>query len=159
MRPAIRLLIRPYRPGDAPALRHVFEEAVHRLAAADYTEAQRHAWAPRHASAEVWAARMDALRPFVAEIGGAVAGYADLQPEGLIDHLFVAPAFARQGVGRALLEHVLDAARTRTIPSVYANVSRTAEPLFRALGFAVEARQTVVRAGVTLGNARMRRTV
>jgi len=34
--------------------------------------------------------------------GDVMAGYADLQADGLIDHFFVDAGHARRGVGRAL---------------------------------------------------------
>lgn len=148
--------IRSFRPGDAPALRSVFHAAVHRLTSSHYSAEQRAAWAPAEYDAAQWAARMQANQPFVAEAkGGAVAGFADLQPSGCIDMFFVAPAFARQGVGHALMAHIHAQAAQRGLVRLWANVSLAAEPFFAAQGFAVEARQAVERAGVVLHNARM----
>lgn len=148
--------IRSFRPGDAPALRSVFHAAVHHLTSSHYSAEQRAAWAPAEHDAAQWAARMQANQPFVAEAkGGAVAGFADLQPSGYIDMFFVAPAFARQGVGHALMAHIHAQAAQRGLVRLWANVSLAAEPFFAAQGFAVEARQAVERAGVVLHNARM----
>ncbi|MNV40877.1 putative N-acetyltransferase YafP [compost metagenome] len=100
---------------------------------------------------------MRANQPFIAQAidGGAIAGFADLQASGTIDMFFVAPAFARQGVARALMAHLHAQAAQRGITRLNAHVSLTAEPFFAAQGFAVEARQQVERAGVVLHNARM----
>lgn len=150
--------IRSFRPGDAPALRSVFHAAVHHLTSSHYSVEQRAAWAPAEYDASQWAARMQANQPFVAEAdGGTIAGFADLQssPSGYIDMFFVAPVFARQGVGRALMAHIHAQAAQRGLVRLWANVSLAAEPFFVAQGFAVEARQAVERAGVVLHNARM----
>lgn len=148
--------IRSLRPGDAPALRSVFHAAVHRLACGHYSAEQLAAWAPAEYDAAQWAARMQANQPFVAEAGGgAIAGFADLQPGGYIDMFFVAPAFARQGVASVLMAHIHAQAAQQGLVRLWADVSLAAESFFAAQGFAVEARQAVERVGVVLHNARM----
>lgn len=100
---------------------------------------------------------MRAHQPFVAQVRGAaaVAGFADLQANGYIDMFFVAPAYARQGVARALMAHLHTQAVLRGIDRLWAHVSLAAEPFFAAQGFVVEERQEALRAGVVLRNARM----
>ena len=148
--------IRPFCVGDEAALRKVFHASVHGLAHPFYTPAQLQAWAPADYDILAWSERMRTNRPWVAETAdGAIAGFADLQPDGTIDMFFVAPAFAGQGVARALMAHLHAQAAQRGITRLNAHVSLTAEPFFAAQGFAVEARQQVERAGVVLHNARM----
>lgn len=153
--------IRHFRPGDEPALRALFHASVHGLAAKHYTADQVAAWAPAQHDATLWAQRMQAIQPFIAQApdGDTMAGFADLQPNGLIDMLFVAPAFAGQGVARALMAHIHAQAAARGIPRLHAHVSLTAEPFFAAMGFVVQERQEVQRAGVVLRNARMDKTL
>ncbi|MGQ2978798.1 MAG: GNAT family N-acetyltransferase [Polaromonas sp.] len=149
------MLIRNFRPGDAPLLRTVFHSSVHQLAARDYTPEQREAWAPPDHDAAQWAARLQANQPFVAELDGALAGFADLQDSGYIDQFFVAPACAGRGVAKALMARIHQSAASRGITALFADVSLTAEPFFIKSGFAIERRQQVERAGVVLANARM----
>ncbi|NMM79238.1 hypothetical protein B2J89_21630 [Acidovorax sp. SRB_24] len=98
---------------------------------------------------------MRANRPFVAELEGCIAGFADLQPSGTIDHFFVAGDYAARGVGRALMARIHQAAQQAGMPRLWADVSLSAEPFFRRSGFVVEARQQVEVRGVVLANARM----
>ncbi|MDP1912334.1 MAG: GNAT family N-acetyltransferase [Pseudomonadota bacterium] len=149
------MLIRNFRPDDAPLLRTVFYASVHQLAARNYTPEQREAWAPLDHDAAQWAARLQANQPFVAELDGAVAGFADLQDSGYIDQFFVAPACAGRGVAKALMAHIEASAARRGITALFADVSLTAEPFFSVSGFTVEQRQQVERQGVVLRNARM----
>ncbi|MBU0828861.1 MAG: GNAT family N-acetyltransferase [Gammaproteobacteria bacterium] len=153
--PAIH--IRNFRAGDEAALRGVFHASVHGLASTHYTRVQRAAWAPLQHDAAQWAARLCANQPFVAQAegDGAIAGFADLQATGYIDMFFVAPAFAGQGVGRALMAHIHAQAALRGITHLQADVSLAAERFFVASGFVVQERQQVERAGVVLRNARM----
>lgn len=150
-------IVRDFRPADAPALWAVFHSAIHGTARADYSPEQLAAWAPADHDPGKWAARMAGLRPFVAEAGGEIVGYADLQADGYIDHFFVARGWARRGVGSALMRHILGRARERGVVRLYSDVSLTARPFFETFGFVVEAAQQVTVRGVTLDNFRMAR--
>lgn len=81
--------IRRSRPEESPALFKVFYSAVHLVASADYTPEQIEAWAPKEMDATLWEQHILGLNPFVAELDGEVVGYADLQPNGYMDHFFV----------------------------------------------------------------------
>lgn len=80
--------IRRYRPDDAPALWDVYYSAIHQVAATDYSQEQIDAWAPSDFDPSKWAERMRGIAPFVAERDGTIIGYADVQPNGYIDHFF-----------------------------------------------------------------------
>jgi putative acetyltransferase len=82
-------------------------------------------------------------------------GYADLQPNGYIDHFFVAGNHARQGVGQRLMNHLIEQAAVRDISRLEVQASRTAEPFFIRNGFTVVARQQVTVRGVSMPNALM----
>lgn len=75
------------------------------------------------------------LRPFVVEVEGEIAGYADIQPNGYIDHFFVSGAYPRQGVGTLLMSRIHDEAKLLGISELTADVSKTAEPFFLHCGF------------------------
>lgn len=150
---------RACRAGEAPALLAIFRAAVRVTAAGDYRAEQIEAWSPAHwtpAQAEQWIERVRALHPFVAELDGAIAGYADLQDDGLIDHFYVSPDYARRGVGAALMGHVLAQARERGLRSLHSHVSRTAQPFFARHGFETVAQRRPVVRGVEVPNAQMR---
>jgi putative acetyltransferase len=154
--------IRPYNEGEQGALLAIFQSSVHGLAASDYTAEQIAAWAPPlldAASRRAWDSRIDANRPWVVEINGRLVAFADLTQEGYIDQFFVAQNFSRQGIGRALLRHLVDVALTFGLPSLFSHVSLTAQPLFAHFGFEIETHQTVVVRGVALRNAVMRKTL
>ena len=90
--------IRPFLPGDAPALRATFHSFIHPLARQHYTTAQLQAWAPAEYDATQWNERLRTNRPWVAEVDGCIAGFADLQPASYIDPFFVAGERAGRGV-------------------------------------------------------------
>lgn len=151
--------IRACRAGDEGALLAIFRAAVRTTAARDYSAEQIEAWSPAQwtpAECERWIGRVSALHPFVAELDGAIAGYADLQDDGLIDHFYVSPDFARRGVGAALMSHLLALARERGLSAVHAHVSRTAQPFFARFGFVATAQRRPLVRGTYVPNAEMR---
>lgn len=151
------LQVRAFREGDAPALHEVFYSAIHGTASADYTPEQVEAWAPAEFDQAAWAGRMRGIAPFVAEEDGRIVGYADVQPDGYIDHFFVAASAGRRGVGSALMRQIHAAAAERGIGAFYSNVSITARPFFAHWGFVVEAEQRPVARGVPMTNYLMRK--
>lgn len=149
--------IRPFQVGDEPALYRVHHEAIHRVASRDYTPEQILAWAPARPDPGPWAIKMRHLQPFVAEVDEVIAGYADLQPSGYIDHFFVSADFPRRGVGRMLMERIHEEAAHRAIGELTADVSKTAQPFFARFGFEIMELRYPVRSGVTIPNALMRK--
>lgn len=149
--------IRRFAAGDAPALLAVFHSAVHQTAARDYTPEQLAAWAPADIDTARWAEHMRALRPFVVEQGGQIVGYADVQPSGYIDHFFVSGQHPRQGIGARLMQRIHEEAQTLGLAELTADVSLTAQPFFAHYGFELVERREVVRDGVTIPNALMRK--
>ncbi len=84
-------------------------------------------------------------------------GYADLQPDGLIDHFFVAAPHGGTGVGQLLMDRIHAEAGRLGLAELHADVSLTAEGFFARNGFVVVERRMPVRRGVSLPNARMRK--
>jgi putative acetyltransferase len=109
------LLIRRYTEGEESALFDVYYSAVHRVASRDYTPEQIQAWAPADLDPRIWMTTIREINPFVAELDGEVIGYADLQPNGYIDHFFVSGHYPRQGVGSQLMTHLLGEARAQSL--------------------------------------------
>jgi putative acetyltransferase len=153
--PATAIRIRDFRSGDEALLRQVFVSAINGSTGGHYSQAQREAWLAGAGDVARWNLRIQRLQPFVALHDGVVAGYADLQPSGLIDHFFVATDHAHRGVGSALLQHLQQQARRRGIVELHAHVSLSAERFFKRHGFRVKQRQTVRVAGIGLDNAVM----
>ena len=149
--------LRDFQPGDELALRAVFESAIRETARRDYSQEQVEAWAPREFDPALWASRMRRVAPFVATRDGEIAGYADVQRAGLIDHFFVAAGAGGQGVGGALMRRLLARAEELGLAEVNSLVSLTAEPFFAHFGFEVLERHVFDLRGVEMRNALMRR--
>lgn len=151
------VLVRRVRQGEEAALFEVYYSAIHLVASRDYSPEQIAAWAPREIDASLWGNRIRSINPFVVELGGELAAYADLQENGYIDHFFVSGLYPGRGLGSMLMRRILDEAKSLGLAELTSNVSRTAEGFFEKFGFTViERRRPEVR-GVEIPNALMRR--
>lgn len=148
------MLIRPCRAEDCAALAQLFFETVHAVNCADYTPAQLDAWAPAPPPLEGWTARLMSTRTFVAEAEQGLLGFANLEPGGYLDCLFVRRDCQRQGVGAALCSAVEQAAGPVRMT---AEVSLTARGFFEHRGWRVVRCQQVERRGQRLTNFVMER--
>ncbi|QRG80116.1 GNAT family N-acetyltransferase [Citrobacter sp. R56] len=151
------MIIRRFNNGDEIALFSIFLSSVHTIASHYYTHEQIEAWAPADIDPKQWAIHMRELRPFIVEMDGEIAGYADVQPNGYIDHFFVSGTYPRQGVGTLLMNTIHEEARQLGIGELTSNVSKAAEAFFLRHGFHVVERGFPVRRGVVLQNALMRK--
>lgn len=149
-------VIRPYGYADAADTLAVFLAAVIETAAADYSPEQIQAWArPEARDLSTWHAAMKERNSYVATVDGVPAGFSDVDADGYIDMMFVAPRYLRQGVARQLIGHVEAHARQEQLTELTADVSITARPFFERFGFNVVAEQHPVRDGVQLTNYKM----
>jgi putative acetyltransferase len=151
------LNIRDFRDRDALALHAVFHSSVHQNAISHYTPAQLDAWAPATVDADRWISRMQSIQPFVAEMGSLIVAYADLQASGYIDHFFVRGGYDHRGIGTLLMKKLLETARSLAIEELFSEVSLSAQPLFLQAGFRIIEAKQVIRSGVAIPNASMRK--
>ena len=105
--------LRPFVPADAKRCVEIFRASIEELAAEDYDADQREAWASRADDEEAFAARLAGALTLLAVIDGEIAGFASLKGAEEIDMLFVDPEFARQGVGRTLVDALTRLAQSR----------------------------------------------
>ena len=147
---ALAVTLRPYRPGDCPALAALFYETVHAVNTAHYTPAQLDAWAPACGpDLAAWDKSFRAHRTLVAELDGRLAGFGDLDPAaGYLDRLYVHKDLQGRGVATALCNALEEAAAG----PVVTHASVTARPFFARRGYRVLRAQQVERRGVTLAN-------
>ncbi|MEF1311272.1 GNAT family N-acetyltransferase [Vibrio mytili] len=144
--------IRKYAESDAHSLWKIYFHTVRNINIRDYSLAQVIAWAPEDIDPGVWQQKMKSISPCVAEIDGEIVGYSDIQDNGLIDHFFCHHEHQGKGVGRALMEHVLDVGRSKGLVRFYSEVSITARPFYERFGFKVVKEQVVKIRGEALTN-------
>jgi len=147
--------IRPYDAADLDALIDLFAGSVRQVASRDYSPAQIEAWAPVAVNRQDWTTRLGSRPTFVAETGGEIVGFSDLEPDGHIDMLFIHADHQGQGVARALMDHIHVRAAKQGIDRLFTEASITARPFFERNGFDVIEAQDVELRGQTFRNYRM----
>jgi len=151
--------IRDYRETDARAITRLFYETVRSVNRADYSEEQVEAWAPVVPDARRWHERMSGRRTLVAEAGGEVVGFSELERDGHLDMFYVRKDAGGRGVGRLLYEATERAARRWDLGVVFTEASVTARPFFERRGFRVLGERRVWRRGVELRNFAMEKSL
>ena len=151
--------LRPYLPADAKRCAEIFRLSIEELAADDYDEQQREAWASRADDERAFGARLAGELTLLAVIGGAIAGFASLKGAEEIDMLFIDPEFARQGVGRTLVDALTRLAQARGATRLTTEASDVAKPLFERQGFTAQKRNLVRVGDEWLANTTMIKTL
>ncbi len=153
------MTLRPYHPDDAPALPALFRDSVRRVNARDYSPEQIAVWASDDIDLGRWAGRFDGRFAVVAEESGRPVGFAELEPDGHIDRVYVSADYQRRGAGRELLGAILAEARRVGIARLFVEAGITARPFFEAQGFSILERQVASCRGTELVNYLMARSV
>ena len=151
--------LRPYIPADARRCAEIFRSSINELAADDYDEEQREAWASRADDEQAFGARLTGALTLLAMIDGAVAGFASLKGADHVDMLFVDPGFARQGVGRTLVDALTRLAQARGAKRLTSEASDVAKPLFERQAFTAQKRSLVRIGDQWLANTTMAKTL
>lgn len=147
--------MRPYLPGDLPRCVAIFRDSIEVLAADDYDEDQRAAWAASADDAVAFGANLAGNLTLVATMAGALVGFASLKDRDTIDMLYVDPPAARRGVGGALLDALIRLALARGGARLTSEVSDVARTLFERHGFVAQKRNLVRKDDQWLANTTM----
>ena len=133
--------IRRAVPADAAEIWAIRTRAILHGCASHYPSGDLAAWAARATPATC--ADAIATRHVVVAVrdDGGLAGFAQLDPqEGTVEAVYVDPDRARQGVGRALLSALEDAAARLGLRGLVVEASQNSVPFYDALGYAHECR-------------------
>ena len=133
------MLVRPYQKSDIAQISKLYYETVHLINSQDYNAQQIQAWAPHIYPNHYWQERFDQYRVYVVDIGGIIAGFAELESNGHIDCFYVHHQWQRKGVGKTLMNHLETEAKTLNVSYLFAEVSITAKPFFQSMGFRITA--------------------
>ena len=148
-------IIRDMRPGDEPILAALYRDSVTGLGPTFYSPDQVRAWASFSEEGEAFEEFVAIPRTIVAEDETGPVGFAGLEEDGHVVSLYVRSDRARRGVGARLLEAVLEQARARGIPRLYAEASLFSRPVFESHGFHCERTERVERRGALFERFRM----
>jgi putative acetyltransferase len=151
------MYIRRYLERDAKEIAELFYNTIHQINIKDYTEKQINAWAPE-LRYEFWAKRLKKKNPFVALADSQIVGFAELDPDGYIDCLYIHHQWQGKGVASKLLAEIEKEAQSLGVKRLYTEASITAKPFFEKRGFEIIKEQQVEKRGVKLTNYRMEKS-
>lgn len=149
--------LRAYNASDAARTLEIFESAVREIAGHDYTPAQVEAWLGDGSTVEAWNRARMAVSTCVVQTDRGISGFIDVDQNGYIDMLFVAPREMRRGLATALVSWAETTARAVGAEQLSTYASVTARPFFEARGFNARAERSVIVRGVELTNFAMTR--
>lgn len=147
--------VRKFQESDALELWKLYYDTIHNVNIQDYNIDQINAWAPKDLDINIAIQKFRDINPFVVTKNGMIIGYADIQPDGYIDHFYCHYKFQGQGVGTILFSAIEKEANDTGITRMFSNVSITARPFFEAMGFTVEKEQLLQINSQKLKNYRM----
>ncbi|MGL5063329.1 MAG: GNAT family N-acetyltransferase [Microcoleus sp.] len=139
--------VRTYEIGDTQEIVQLFYDTVHEVNIRDYTKAQVDAWAPADIDVESWTKSLSNKFTFVAEEGGKIAGFGELEANGHVDRFYCHKDFQGKGVGTQILVSIESQAKSLGIQKLFVEASITAKPFFEHKGFRVLKQQEVERRG------------
>lgn len=133
--PSREPVVRPAREEDLPRLRVLFQRSIRALAVGHYASGQIEAWAGS-AEDEDWIAPSELPGVWVAQIGIALVGFAELDTEDReVRMVYVEPTVADRGIGTRLLSKVEAEARRRGLDHLSLRSSLNATSFFERYGW------------------------
>jgi putative acetyltransferase len=132
-----------YRPAlrhDASRLYDIRRRSIQELAPPTMPAVEAHAWAERLTLSGM-KRKLRKLEVWVAELDGVVAGWGAIRDD-MLEGLYTAPEFARQGVGAGLLDRLEGLMREREFPSVRLEASSNARGFYLRRGYRPTGPQT-----------------
>jgi putative acetyltransferase len=146
------IAIRLFQPQDAEQIAQLFHDTVREINVRDYSIAQVKAWAPDDIHFTKWVEVCSSRFTYVADHQGAIAGFAELEPNGHINCFYCHKNYQRCGVGSQLYRAIEAKALELPVSRLFVEVSITAKPFFQRMGFAVVIEQEVSCRGELLIN-------
>lgn len=133
--------LRPYSPSDLNELYQLFYDTVHRVNSRDYNPQQIAVWAPREPLQSL-VGELESNFTRIATLDDQIVGFVELTPHGLVKGLFTHHQMQGRGVGKLLLEAVIDEAKRTGIKELYLESSLTARSFYEKMGFVVKEEKT-----------------
>ncbi|WP_323145053.1 GNAT family N-acetyltransferase [Massilia phyllosphaerae] len=148
--------LRLYQRSDAENLARLYERSVSYYGPTAYSTAQVKAWAGTVSAEKIRERSGDGRHVIVAnDLAGNVLGWVDLEADGHIDFLYIAPEAHGRRLGSRLYCAVEQHARSRSMPLLHVEASELARHLFAKQGFTLIRRNELSVCGVAIHNFSM----
>ena len=126
--------------------------------AADYSEIQLYAWAPRDMDLHTWNQRLLKNNyAVVAELNDTIVGVGTADDTGYFDLLYVHKDYQRMGIATLIADDIESYLWDKGVQAVSTDASITAKPFFLKRGYVVQKEQSVECRGQFLTNFKMQK--
>lgn len=146
--------IRKATLNDANELKEIFRTTVQKVNCKDYPEKHIQVWS-EVADEFDWSTIFDTQKVWVVERNNEIAGFSSLKPDGLLNLMYVHYNHQGMGVATLLEKTILSEAKAQKNKTIWASVSKTARPFFKARGYEITRMDIREKSGVTFENAIM----
>ena len=138
-------------------MQSLFVDTIYSINIKDYTSEQLYAWTSSANNTDLWIKRfIESQYCLIATIDNILVGFASLDHD-YIDMMYVHKDYQGQGIGRSLINELLNKALKENLEIIYADVSTTAIPFFERMGWEIVDRNVWKIEGVEGVNWRMRK--
>ncbi|MFA9374506.1 MAG: GNAT family N-acetyltransferase [Poseidonibacter sp.] len=122
----------------------LFTNTIHKICNKEYTKEQLTAWANPNIDYDSWKKRLDKTKPYLALIDDTLVGFVEFYDD-YIDCFYVHHEYQGQGIGKVLMNHILDIASKNGIKILSVDASITAKAFFETFGFEEVSKNEVKR--------------
>ncbi|KAL1110022.1 hypothetical protein AAG570_014180 [Ranatra chinensis] len=105
----------------------LFYDSVHAVCANDYTQEQLDVWATGDVDLEKWNKSFSENTTLIAQEGGVILGFADMDSSGYLDRLYVHKDFQGKGIAKKLVNSLETMAKNKGITKFVASTLDSAE--------------------------------
>jgi putative acetyltransferase len=143
-------MIRLANLADAQAIWQIRRSAIEHLAASHYSPSEVQEWRDGR-SVDSYHAPIEQQCLWVYQQENSLAGFAQLNLMAtVVEAVYVAPAFARQGIGLQLLRNIEQEARQHGIAELSLEASLNAVDFYRAAGYLALPSSGLVKGGAAI---------
>lgn len=148
-------MIKEAKLSDLEEILIVFKETIRTICKNDYSDEQINVWVSSIKNQEKWKNKIRNQFFLIAELNNKILGFGSLDNDDYIDLLYVNKNFLRQGVAKRLYKNLKEEAMRKGKGKLISDVSITAVPFFKNMGFEIIKENRFKLNGIDISNYRM----
>lgn len=140
---------------DLDELQDLFVQTIKKWCKKDYNPVQISAWITSVKDKEKWKSIISNQYFLIAEKDNRIVGYSSLDKGNYLDFMYVHKDYMRQGIASLLFKKIKAKANELGVEQLTSDVSITALPFFKSIGFKIVKKNKNIISGVEIINYRM----
>src|SRR5580704_13394814 len=153
------MILREFSDHDVEAVARVFRDAVLMTVAQGYSSAQVDAWARAADERREFAERLSRGVTLVAEAGGGVVAFGQLDPVDHLAMIYCQPAQGRRGASSKIYAELERRAWAQGVRAIHTEASKISRHFFEKHGYRVVEVERVIRFGAEFERFRMQKPI